>query len=305
MKRIPFGTSGQDVSAIALGCMRIAALTPAQADMLVRTSLDEGVDFFDHADIYGGGRCEEVFGDVLVRTPSLRGRLWIQSKVGIRKGFFDFSKEHILEAVDGILKRLRTDHLDSLLLHRPDALVEPEEVAEAFTALEKSGKVRFFGVSNQNPAQIELLAKHVPQRIQANQLQLGPAYSPMIDAGMHVNMTDAASVDHGGGILDYCRLKGITIQPWSPFQYGFFKGVFLGSPEYPELNREVDALAKSRRVPPSAIAIAWLLRHPACFQPIVGTSDPAHLRDLCAAAKVELSRPEWYAIWRAAGNTLP
>jgi len=305
MKRIPFGTSGQNVSAVALGCMRIAALTPVQVDALVRTALDEGVDFFDHADIYGGGRCEEVFGEALVRTPSLRDRMWIQSKVGIRKGYFDFSKEHVLSAVDGCLKRLRTDHLDSLLLHRPDALVEPEEVAEAFTSLEKSGKVRFFGVSNQNPKQIELLAKHVSQTLHANQLQLGPAYSPMIDAGLHVNMTDAASVDHGGGILDYCRLKGITIQPWSPFQYGFFKGVFLGSPEYPALNKEIDSLAKSRHVAPSAIAIDWLLRHPARFQPVVGTADPEHLVELCAASNVELSRPEWYAVWRAAGNVLP
>ncbi len=305
MKRIPFGTSGQEVSAVALGCMRIAALAPAQVDVLVDAALEEGVDFFDHADIYGGGRCEEVFGDALARRPSLRGRMWIQSKVGIRKDYFDFSKEYILEAVDSSLKRLRTDRLDSLLLHRPDALVEPEEVAEAFTTLEKSGKVRFFGISNQNPAQIELLAKTVPQRLHANQLQLGPAYSPMIDAGLHVNMVDAASVVHDGGILDYCRLKEITIQPWSPFQYGFFKGVFLGSPEYPELNREIDALAKSRRVAPSAIVVAWLLRHPARFQPVVGTADPSHLRELCGATSVELSRPEWYAVWRAAGNTLP
>ncbi len=305
MKRISIGTSGVEASAIALGCMRIASLTVDGVDRLIRTALEEGIDFFDHADIYGGGKSEELFGEVLVRTPSLRDRILIQSKCGIRQGFFDFSKEHILTAVDGILTRLRTDRLDFLLLHRPDALMEPEEIAEAFTLLEKSGKVRFFGVSNQNPAQMELLTRFVPQRIQANQLQLGLAYTGMIDAGVHVNMTDEASVVHDGSVLDYCRLKDITIQPWSPFQYGFFKGAFLGSPEFPELNRAVDDLAREKGVTPSAIAIAWLLRHPAHLQPIVGTADADHLRDLCQASKVDLTRPEWYALYRAAGNVLP
>lgn len=305
MKRIPIGTSGVEASAIALGCMRIASMTVDGVDRLVRTALDEGVDFFDHADIYGGGRSEELFGEVLARTPSLRDRMLIQSKCGIRKGFFDFSKEHILTAVEGSLARLHTDHLDFLLLHRPDALMEPEEIAEAFTLLEKNGKVRFFGVSNQNPGQMELLARYLPQRIHANQLQLGLAYTGMIDAGIHVNMTDEASVVHDGGVLDFCRRKDITVQPWSPFQYGFFKGAFLGSPEFPELNRAVDAIALEKQVTPSAVAIAWLLRHPARLQPIVGTADAGHLHDLCAASTIELTRPEWYSLYRAAGNTLP
>ncbi len=305
MKRFRIGTDGPEVSRIALGLMRIDRLGPREADDLVRDALDQGVDFFDHADIYGGGRCEEIFGGVLSRDPSLRGRIAIQSKVGIRRGEFDFSKEHILEAVDGCLARLKTDRLDFLLLHRPDALVEPEEVAEAFDVLERTGKALRFGVSNQNPMQIELLQRTVKQRLCVNQLQLSLAYTPMIDAGLHVNMTDPASVVHDGSVLDYCRLKGITIQPWSPFQHGFFGGAFLGDPKFPELNAVVDRMAAEKGVAPAAIAIAWILRHPARMQPVLGTTSPKHLREACRAADVDLTRTEWYELYRAAGNKLP
>ena len=305
MKRFRIGQSGLEASRISLGCMRIHSLSVDAAAKLVDTALEEGIDFFDHADIYGSGRSEEVFGEVLAQTPSLRDRMLLQSKCGIRKGFFDFSREHILASVDGSLRRLHTDHLDVLLLHRPDTLMEPAEVAEAFSRLERSGKVRHFGVSNQNPMQIELLSRYLGQPILVDQLQLGPTHTGMIDAGLHVNMSDAASTVHDGGVLDYCRLKGITIQPWSPFQHGSIRGVFLGSPDYPELNRTLEALAAEKQVTPSAISVAWLLRHPAGFQPVVGTTDPTHLRDLCKASEIELTRPEWYALYRAAGNTLP
>lgn len=305
MKRLRIGGGELEASVISLGCMRISGMAAREASMLIGAALELGIDFFDHADIYGGGRSEEVFAGALSTMPGMRQRLLIQSKCGIRKGFFDFSKEHILQSVEGSLKRLKTDYLDVLLLHRPDTLMEPEEVAEAFIALHRSGKVRHFGVSNQNPGQIELLGKFVGQRLIINQLQLSLTNTGMIDSGLNVNMQIDRSVDRDGGILEYCRLKDITIQPWSPFQYGFFEGVFLGSEKYPELNAKINELADKYGVKNTAIAIAWLLRHPAGMQPIVGTTNPDRLRDICKASDVALTRPEWYELYRAAGNTLP
>ena len=305
MKRIKIANSDLNVSEISLGCMRIAEMSHQEIATLIHTALDEGIDFFDHADIYGGGQSEERFSAALDMNPALRERMFLQTKCGIRQGSFDFSKEHILNAVDGSLKRLRTDYVDVLLLHRPDALVEPEEVAEAFTILERSGKVRHFGVSNQNPMQIELLRKFVKQPILFNQLQFSITNTGMIDAGINVNMEIDPSIDRDGSILDYCRLHEITIQPWSPFQYGFFEGVFLDNAKFPELNQAVDAMAAEKGVTNSAIAIAWLLRHPAQMQPILGTTTPQRVRDIAPAAEVEMSREEWYALYLAAGNKLP
>lgn len=305
MKILNIPNSTLQVSAVALGCMRIAKLPTAEAATLLNTALDAGINFFDHADIYGGGKSEEKFAEALGMNPAVREQLIIQSKCGIRQGFFDFSKEHILAAVDGSLQRLQTDYLDVLLLHRPDALVEPEEVAEAFTTLEASGKVRYFGVSNQNPMQIELLQKFVKQKLLFNQLQLSITNTGMIDAGLNVNMEIDASVNRDGSILDYCRLHEITIQPWSPFQYGFFEGVFLDNPKFPELNKAIDALAAEKGVTNTTIAVAWLLRHPARMQPIIGTTNPERVKQSSQAADLTLSRQEWYAIYRAAGNKLP
>jgi predicted oxidoreductase len=285
--------------------MRISSMTDQDISTLVHTAMEEGINFFDHADVYGGGKCEEKFSEALGMNSSLREKMILQTKVGIRKGSFDFSKEHILEAVDGSLKRLRTDHVDVLLLHRPDALVEPEEVAEAFTILETSGKVKYFGVSNQNPMQIELLRKFVKQKIHFNQLQLSITNTGMIDAGINVNMQIDRSINRDGGILDYCRLNEITIQPWSPFQYGFFEGAFLDNPKFPELNQTINALAKDKGVTNTAIAIAWLLRHPAHMQPIIGTTNVQRVKDSCQASGVTLTREEWYQIYLAAGNQLP
>jgi predicted oxidoreductase len=305
MKVLNIPNSILKVSAVALGCMRIAKLPTAEAATLLHTALDEGINFFDHADIYGGGKSEEKFAEALGMNPAVREKLLIQSKCGIRQGFFDFSKEHILAAVDGSLQRLQTDYLDVLLLHRPDALVEPEEVAEAFTSLETSGKVRYFGVSNQNPMQIELLQKFVKQPILFNQLQLSITNTGMIDAGLNVNMQIDAGIDRDGSILDYCRLHEITIQPWSPFQYGFFEGVFLDNPKFPELNKVIDALAAAKGVTNTTIAVAWLLRHPAHMQPIIGTTNPGRVKESCQATAITLTRQEWYEIYRAAGNKLP
>ncbi|MBN8639054.1 MAG: aldo/keto reductase [Anaerolineae bacterium] len=305
MKSVKIANCDLDASEISLGCMRISQMTNPDIVTLIHTALDAGINFFDHADIYGGGQSEAKFAEALGMTPQLRDRMILQSKAGIRKGMFDFSKEHILAAVDGSLKRLQTDYLDVLLLHRPDALVEPEEVAEAFTILQDSGKVKYFGVSNQNPMQIELLKKFVRQPLIINQLQFSITNTGMIDAGINVNMEIDPSIDRDGSILDYCRLHDITIQPWSPFQYGFFEGVFLDNPKFPELNQKIDELAAAYGVTNTAIAIAWILRHPAHMQPIIGTTNVQRVQDICRASDITLSRQEWYEIYRAAGNKLP
>lgn len=305
MNKIKVANSDLTVSEISLGCMRLKSLGKSEIATLVHTAMEQGIDFFDHADIYGGGVCEAKFAEAVEMTPRVRETMLLQSKVGIRQGMYDFSKEHILEAVDGSLQRLRTEYLDVVLLHRPDALVEPEEVAEAFTILHDNGKVRNFGVSNQNPMQIELLKKAVKQPLIFNQLQLSIMHTGMIDAGINVDMKVDGSVDRDGSILDYCRLHDITIQPWSPFQYGFFDGVFLDNDNFPELNRKIDEIAAKYGVTNTAIAIAWILRHPARMQPILGTTNPQRVKDACKASDVKLTRAEWYEIYLAAGNKLP
>ncbi|MDZ5255241.1 aldo/keto reductase [Clostridium sp. LIBA-8841] len=305
MKNINIGNSGIIASEISLGCMRIADMSKKEANLLINTALDEGITLFDHADIYGQGKSEEVFADAIDMNPSIREKIIIQSKCGIRPGFFDFSKEHILNSVDGILKRLKTDYLDILLLHRPDTLMKPEEVAEAFEILSNSGKVKKFGVSNQNPMQIQLLNKFLKDKIIANQLQLSLTNTGMIDSGLNVNMEIAPSIDRDGSVLEFCRLNDITIQPWSPFQYGFFEGVFLNNPKFKELNDKIDEFAKKYNVTKEAIAIAWILRHPAKMQPIVGTTNKDRIKAICKASEVVLSREEWYELYRAAGNKLP
>ncbi|HAB0735937.1 TPA_asm: aldo/keto reductase family oxidoreductase [Listeria monocytogenes] len=305
MKRITIGNSALTASEISLGCMRMADLSKEDANKVINTALENGIDFFDHADIYGGGKSEEVFADAIDMNATIREKMILQSKCGIRQGFFDFSKEHIIASVEGSLKRLKTDYLDTLLLHRPDTLFEPEEVAAAFTELEKSGKVSHFGVSNQNPGQIELLKKYVDQELIANQLQFSIMHTGMIDTGFNVNMTIDPSLDRDGGILEYSRLNNMTIQAWSPFQYGFFEGVFLDNDKFPELNKTIDKIAADKGVTNSAIAVAWIQRHPASFQTVVGTMNPGRIADIAKASDVTLSREEWYEIYRAAGNQLP
>ncbi|CAH1197065.1 MULTISPECIES: aldo/keto reductase family oxidoreductase [unclassified Paenibacillus] len=305
MRTIKLGSSSLEVPVVAVGCMRINALSSKEAEHFVHSAIEAGANFFDHADIYGAGTCEEIFAEAVQMNPQVRENLILQSKCGIRKGMFDFSKEHILNSVDGILKRLKTEYLDVLLLHRPDALVEPEEVAEAFDLLEREGKVRHFGVSNQNPNQIELLKKYVKQPLVANQLQLSITNTTMISSGINVNMENDAAVNRDGSVLDYCRLHDITIQPWSPFQYGFFEGVFLGNEKFPELNAKIDEIAAKYGVTNTTIAIAWLLRHPAKMQPVTGTTTVSRLQDCIKAGEIDLTRQEWYDIYRAAGNILP
>jgi predicted oxidoreductase len=305
MRKIKLGTSSLEVPVVAVGCMRINSLEKPEAEAFVQTAFENGANFFDHADIYGSGTCEEIFADAIHMNDDVREKIILQSKCGIRKGMFDFSKEHILNSVDGILKRLKTDYLDVLLLHRPDALVEPEEVAEAFDVLESSGKVRHFGVSNQKPMQIQLLKKYVKQPIVANQLQLSIPNAHMIASGVTANMQIDQSINRDGDVLDFCRLNDITIQPWSPFQYGYFEGPFLGNEKCPELNQKIDEIAEKYGVSNTTIAIAWLLRHPANMQPVIGTMNIERLKDSVKASEVQLSREDWYSIFQAAGYLLP
>ena len=305
MKTITLNNTNLSIPEIGMGCMRIVELENADAVKgWVDTALEHGINFFDHADIYGKGRCEELFGQVL--TPSLREKIILQSKCSIRPGIaFDFSKEHILNSVDGILKRLNTEYLDILLLHRPDALMEPEEVADAFRILKESGKVRHFGVSNQTPMQMELLSKYCDEPLLINQLQLSIAHCPMINSGINANMYNDSGINRDGGVLEYCRLKDITIQAWSPFQYGMFEGIFLGNEKFAELNKVIDDLAEKYNVTNSAIAVAWILRHPAGIQTIVGTTNKDRIVQISKASEIRLTREEWYALYMAAGNKLP
>lgn len=307
LKKIEIGKSGIFAPNISLGCMRMADLEEKEASKVIHTALDNGINFFDHADIYGNGKSEEIFAKAIGMNPDIREKLIIQTKCGIRKqeGMFDFSKAHIIESVEGSLKRLQTDYIDFLLLHRPDTLVEPEEVASAFTELEKSGKVRHFGVSNQNPLQVELLKTAVEQPLVANQLQFSVMHTGMIDEGFNVNMKVDAGVVRDNSILEYSRIHSMTIQAWSPFQYGFFEGVFLDNEKFPELNKVINRIAAERAVTNTAIAIAFILRHPANMQAIVGTMNPERLVAISKASELALSRQEWYEIYRAAGNKLP
>ncbi|BET04840.1 aldo/keto reductase family oxidoreductase [Streptococcus mitis] len=308
MRYITLGQDDKELSEIVLGMMRIEDKSVKEVEELVETALSVGINAFDLADIYGRGRCEELLGLVLKNRPDLREEMWIQSKCGIRIEeftYFDFSKNYIIKSVDGILQRLKIDHLDSLLLHRPDALMESDQVAEAFDLLYKQGKVRDFGVSNQNPMMMELLKKDVKQPLAVNQLQLSAAFTPGFESGFHVNMEDSQAAMRDGSIFEYCKLHDVVIQAWSVLQFGYFKGNFVGNEKFQALNQVLDRLAIKYGVTSSTIAISWILRYPAKMQAVVGTTNPKHLREVSQAANFSLTRKEWYEIYLAAGNNLP
>ncbi|TMR49486.1 aldo/keto reductase [Streptococcus pseudopneumoniae] len=308
MRYITLGQDDKELSEIVLGMMRIEDKSVKEVEELVETALSVGINAFDLADIYGRGRCEELLGLVLKNRPDLREKMWIQSKCGIRIEeftYFDFSKDYIIKSVDGILQRLKIDHLDSLLLHRPDALMESDQVAEAFDLLYKQGKVRDFGVSNQNPMMMELLKKDVKQPLAVNQLQLSAAFTPGFESGFHVNMEDSQAAMRDGSIFEYCQLHDVVIQAWSVLQFGYFKGNFVGNEKFQALNQVLDRLAIKYGVTPSTIGISWILRYPAKMQAVVGTTNPNHLREVSQAANFSLTRKEWYEIYLAAGNNLP
>ncbi|SNM71061.1 aldo/keto reductase [Streptococcus pneumoniae] len=308
MRYITLGQDDKELSEIVLGMMRIKDKSVKEVEELVETALSVGINAFDLADIYGRGRCEELLGLVLKNRPDLREKMWIQSKCGIRIEeftYFDFSKDYIIKSVDGILQRLKIDHLDSLLLHRPDALMESDQVAEAFDLLYKQGKVRDFGVSNQNPMMMELLKKDVKQPLAVNQLQLSAAFTPGFESAFHVNMEDSQAAMRDGSIFEYCKLHDVVIQAWSVLQFGYFKGNFVGNEKFQALNQVLDRLAIKYGVTSSTIAISWILRYPAKMQAVVGTTNPKHLREVSQAVNFSLTRKEWYEIYLAAGNNLP
>ncbi len=304
MQQITLGGQLQ-TSKVALGMMRIREMSCAELTDFVQHALALGITFFEHADGYGGGKCEMLFGEMLAQHPALRSQMTLQTKCGMRPGMLDLSKEHIIASVDESLRRLHTDTIDVLALHRPDILVEPEEVAAAFDQLHAAGKVRYFGVSNHTAMQIALLQKYLRQPLLVNQMQLSLMHTPMIDAGLHANLYDDFALDRDGGVLDYCRLHDINIQAWSPFQYGFFKGVFIDHPAFPEVNAVMAELAETYSVDKTAIAVAFLHRHPAGIQTVAGTTNTARLQSLAAASKVHLTRAEWYRLYLAAGNKIP
>ena len=295
----------RELSRVALGCMRIANMNETEADNYVSNAIDCGINYFDNADIYAFGRCEEVFGGVLKRNPSIRDKIILQTKCGIRNGMYDFSKEHIISSVECSLKRLGVEHIDVLLLHRPDLLMEPDEVACAFDELKQSGKVEVFGVSNHSPAQIELLKASVKQEIAINQMQLSIPHAYMISSGANVNMMNDDGTQKDGYLRDYCRLNNITVQPWSPLQYGFMNGAFLQNKSYDTLKMAMNEIAQKYEITDTGVAIAWLLRLPEKMQPIVGSTNSQRIREISNAADVKLSAEDWYKIYLAAGYTLP
>lgn len=290
---------------IALGCMRLAKLTIDEAEALIKKAVSEHITLFDHADIYGAGKCEEIFGEILLRNPDLRSKIKIQTKCGIGKGCYDLSKAHIVAQVERSLKALKTDYIDILLLHRPDALIDYQEVDEAFAELYHSGKVREFGVSNMNPYQIELFRKYVNQPIKYNQLQLSLVHCHLINQGVFVNMSESEAIDHSSGLIEYCRLHDISIQSWSSLMASWSEGSLINHPHYQQLNDLLSILATKYNVSKNAIAIAWILRHPANITAIVGTTNLDHLHEIVKARDIELTREEWYSLYLSVGHKLP
>lgn len=307
MRKIKLGVSGLEVPAVAVGFWRLnGSADKKQVEDFVKTAIENGGNFFDHADIYGGGTAEEVFSEAIGMNDDIREKIFIQSKCGIVPNKrFDFSKKYILDSVDGSLKRLKTDYLDVLLLHRPDTMMEPEEVCEAFDILKANGKVRNFGVSNENIWQMEFLRKNLNVPLVSNQMQFSIAHCPMVQSGLNVNMFNDSAVERGSGIIEYCRLNKITIQAWSPFQHGFSAGTFIDSPDYPELNAKLQEIADNHGVSKTTIVMAWILSHPAKMQPITGTLKKERMLDCLKAADITLDRDEWYGIYMSAGNILP
>ncbi|MGE1194524.1 aldo/keto reductase [Priestia megaterium] len=311
MKYHTIANTDLHVSNLIMGNMRLTELSLQEAEKLIRTAMEEEINFFDHADIYGPdyvGQCEEYFANAIQMNSSLREKMVIQSKCGINaaENYYDFSKKHIIDSVNGSLERLKTDYLDLLLLHRPDPLMDPEEVAEAFNELQSSGKVRHFGVSNHNPAQIQLLEKYINQKLVVNQVQFSIAHTPIIDSGISLNMGIDQAVNRDSSVLEYCRLNDITLQAWSPFQNGFFEGPFLGDKEkFGKLNEVIDRIASKYSVTNTAIAVAWITTHPANIQVVLGTTNIQRMKDASKGSEIKLTRKEWYDIYKAAGNMVP
>lgn len=307
MEKIQLGNSDLSVSRLVLGCQRMGEKTVPEAASVLKAALAGGINFFDHADIYDGGESEVRFGEAFARLGLTRQAVYLQSKCGIRDGFYDLSPEHIMESVEGSLKRLGTDYLDVLLLHRPDALMVPEEVGRTLDDLKTRGMVRWFGVSNHSSSKLELaFSKVTVQPVPIiNQLQLSLSHADILSADLNCNRSGAQGSDHTGYVLDYCQTRGITVQAWSPLQRSSGNGSFIGAPDQLELNAKLSELAVKYSVSPEAVAIAWLLRHPAKIQPIIGTMNPVRITALCKATQIQLTRQEWYGLYRAGQHFLP
>ena len=317
MKQVQLGSKTLQIPAMGLGIMRMSESTAQTAAEAIKTAYEHGINYIDSANIYGQGKSEEIFSKGLKISKVNRENLFIQSKVGIvidpnrSHGSFvfgrryEFTKDQILNSVDQILSRMQVDYLDAVLLHRPDPLMDLEGIERAFDILQANGKVRFFGVSNFNPQQFAMVQDAVNQRLMFNQLQFGLMHSGMIDFGINTNRSDADSIDPDGGLLDFCRRKQVTIQAWSPFQYGNFEGTFINNPDYPKLNAKLQELADKYQVGKNAIAAAWILKHPAQIQMIMGTMNPKHIADSAAGADVTLTNQEWYDLYLSAGHILP
>lgn len=287
---------------IVSGMMRIAQKSDAEIRDLYTAARSAGVTAFDHAGIYGGGHeCERRYAQALALSPTERSEITLQTKTGIslEPAMYNHSYEHIVREVEESLRALRTEYLDVLLLHRPDALVEPEEVARAFDELEASGKVRAFGVSNHSPAQIELLKTTVRQPLTVNQVQFSLAHADLVAEGMTANAAGPALT----GVVDHARLTGMTLQAWSPLTGS--RGSVLNAQAYPELNAELERLASEYGVSPAAIAVSWITRHPAGFQVVLGSTNPSRFTAAAAGADICLTREHWYRLYRAAGYPLP
>lgn len=302
MKTIKLGQL--ETTQLVYGCMKLGRADEKEALRAVHTAYDCGIRMFDNADIYCAGESERRFGRALQQIG--RSRVAVQSKCGICPGYYDFSRSHLLAAVEGCLRRIGTDYLDVLCLHRPDTLMDGEEVAEVFDTLYQSGRVRAFGVSNFTPLQIEYLKKYTSFPIVADQLQFGPAHTGMVDCGMCANMAVPAACGKDGGVLDYCRLHGIVIQAWGPLRNGGGRpGTFLNDPAYEKGNAVLQQFARENGITPAAAAVAWIERHSANMQVILGSVRAGRICEMAAADGVEMTRAQWYQIYRAFGNLVP
>ncbi|MED1203197.1 aldo/keto reductase [Heyndrickxia acidicola] len=325
MKMMPLEKRNITNSRLALGCMGFGGSWDSspitkqhilEAEKAVDTALASGITMFDHADIYTRGKAEETFGKVLKARPELRGQMVIQSKCGIRfedekaPGRYDFSKEHILHSVDNILKRLSVEYLDILLLHRPDPLMEPEEVAEAFRDVHASGKVRHFGVSNMSKGQMSLLQTYSEQPIIVNQLEMSLNKLDWVDQGIHVNQQVGTDVHFAEGFIEYSMMSDIQIQAWSPLARGIFSGREEPNLTEAELKTKelVEKMAIEKETSREAIVLGWLMRHPAMIQPVIGTTNPERIQKCQDAIRQaeQMTREEWYTLYvTARGNRLP
>ena len=305
MKRYGLENLDMTVPAIGLGCMRIGDMSVSELEKWVEGALELGLDFFDHADIYAGGRSEEKFGLLLRQKPNLRDQMIIQTKCGIKSNGYDLSKEHIIKSTEDSLRRLNTEFVEVLMLHRPDLLMEGETIADAFDTLHRSGKVKYFAVSNMNGNQMDQIKRHTSHRLLFNQIQLSLVHAPALDELVYFNTMDDRAIPRTSGIIEYCEHSQIKIQCWSALQASWEEGTFLKHPAYKPLNDKLEEIADRYDVTPAAVAIAWLLRHPSQFMPITGTTSLDHLKNLSQAVTIQLSREEWYALYTSAGRQLP